>query len=62
VGAYADLVVFDPNTIVDTATYEHPFSYPLGIEGVFVNGQAVVRRGEPTSALPGRALRNGRAN
>jgi len=59
VGAYADLVVFDPETIVDTATYERPFSYPRGIGAVFVNGKAVVRNGSPTGALPGRALRNG---
>ena len=60
VGAYADLVLFDPETIVDTATYEQPFSYPRGIDAVFVNGQAVVWGGTSTGARPGRVLRGGR--
>ncbi len=59
IGAYADLVVFDPETIVDTATYERPYSYPLGVDDVWVNGAAVVRAGETTKARPGRALRGG---
>jgi N-acyl-D-amino-acid deacylase len=59
-GAYADLVVFDPETIVDTATYERPYQYPRGISHVFVNGVAVVRDGEPTNRRPGRVLRGGR--
>jgi N-acyl-D-amino-acid deacylase len=61
VGAFADLVLFDADRIVDTATYERPFSYPLGIDAVFVNGTAVVRDGAATGARPGRALRGGRA-
>ncbi len=61
VGAYADLVLFDPEKIVDTATYEAPYSYPLGIDSVWVNGRVVVRRGEATGARPGRVLRGGRA-
>jgi N-acyl-D-amino-acid deacylase len=59
VGAYADLVVFDPTTVRDTATYERPYARPIGIRDVFVNGQAVVRDGEATRARPGRALRGG---
>jgi N-acyl-D-amino-acid deacylase len=59
-GAFADLVLFDPERIVDTATYARPYSYPLGIDSVWVNGQAVVRRGETTGARPGRALRGGK--
>jgi N-acyl-D-amino-acid deacylase len=61
IGAYADLVLFDPQTIVDTATYERPYAYPLGIEDVWVNGRAVVRGGVSTHARPGRALRGGGA-
>ena len=53
-------MVFDPETIVDTATYERPYQYPRGISHVFVNGRAVVRNGEPTNRRPGRVLRGGR--
>ena len=60
-GAFADLVLFDAETIVDTATYERPYAYPLGIDGVWVNGSAVVSGGRPTGARPGKALRGGRA-
>jgi N-acyl-D-amino-acid deacylase len=58
-GAYADLVLFDASSITDTATYESPCSAPIGITAVFVNGQAVVRDGQVTGALPGRVLRGG---
>ena len=57
---HADLVVFDPERIVDRATYENPFVAPEGIRDVYVNGRAVVRDGETTGARPGRVLRNGR--
>ncbi len=60
-GYYADLVLFDPATIVDTATYEKPYAYPSGISAVWVNGEVVVRDGTPTGTLPGRVLRGGRA-
>jgi dihydroorotase/N-acyl-D-amino-acid deacylase len=58
-GAYADLVVFDPRTIADTATEEDPHQYPTGIAHVLVNGSFVVRDGAHTGARPGRALRRG---
>jgi N-acyl-D-amino-acid deacylase len=58
-GNYADLVLFDANTIRDTATYEDPYHFPVGIESVYVNGRAVLRNGEFTNARPGRVLRNG---
>jgi N-acyl-D-amino-acid deacylase len=58
-GAFADLVLFDPATIRDTATYEEPRRFPEGIRAVFVNGRAVARDGAHTGARPGRALRRG---
>ena len=56
-GNVADLVVFDPDTVQDTATYDHPRSHPEGIPFVIVNGQVVKDNGEPTGARPGRALK-----
>jgi N-acyl-D-amino-acid deacylase len=57
-GAQADLVLFDPATIDDIATYESPRQHPTGISGVWVNGIAVVRDGVHTHERPGRALRS----
>ncbi|MDE3006610.1 MAG: D-aminoacylase [Gemmatimonadota bacterium] len=57
VGAIADLMVFDPETVIDRATFDHPHQYPVGIPHVFVAGQAVVRDGEVTGARPGGILR-----
>ncbi len=56
-GMFADITVFDPNTVIDNSTYEKPQQLPTGINYVFVNGVAVVDGGKPTNALPGRALR-----
>jgi N-acyl-D-aspartate/D-glutamate deacylase len=56
-GAYADLVVFDPDTIADRATYADPHQYPEGIHHVLVNGRLVVQNGVQTEELPGRVLR-----
>jgi N-acyl-D-amino-acid deacylase len=58
VGNYADLVVFDTETIRDTATYEAPYQFPLGISHVFVNGRPVIHTGEFTKNLPGHVLRS----
>ena len=55
-GAFADLVVFDPATVADTATYEKPHSYPRGIEHVIVNGVPALGPQGLTGKLPGRAL------
>ena len=57
VGAWADLVLFDPATVADIATYESPRRHPTGIAAVWVNGTQVVRDGEHTGARPGRAVR-----
>ncbi len=56
-GAYADLVLFNPDTVADTATYEHPKRPADGIGLVMVNGRIVWRDGEHTGNRPGRALR-----
>lgn len=53
-GCFADIVVFDPATIIDHATYEHPQAYATGVSDVFVNGTQVLRGGEHTGAKPGR--------
>ncbi len=55
-GGYADVVVFDPKTIADHASFEKPHQYATGVRHVFVNGVAVLKDGEHTGALPGRAL------
>ncbi len=55
VGAVADLVVFDPRTFRDTATYDDPAQLAPGVEDLFVNGVAVIARGRFTGALAGRA-------
>jgi N-acyl-D-aspartate/D-glutamate deacylase len=59
-GAQADLVLFDPATIDDIATYASPRQHPTGILAVWVNGTAVVRDGVHTGARPGRSLRRPR--
>jgi CRP-like cAMP-binding protein len=56
-GLAADLTIFDPRTIIDTATYEQPKSYPLGIDYVLVAGRVVVDQHGHTGARPGRVLR-----
>ncbi len=57
VGHYADLVLFDPDTVRDAATFDQPRQQAQGIDYVFVNGTAVIDEGRRTDALPGRALR-----
>jgi N-acyl-D-amino-acid deacylase len=55
-GMFADVVVFDPATIADRATFEKPHQYSVGVKHVFVNGVQVLKDGEHTGAKPGRAL------
>jgi N-acyl-D-amino-acid deacylase len=57
VGCYADIVVFDPDTILDHATYDQPMQYATGVSDVWVNGVQVLRDGEHTGATPGRVVR-----
>jgi N-acyl-D-aspartate/D-glutamate deacylase len=56
-GHFADVVVFDPATVGDRATFERPHQYAVGMRHVFVNGVQVLKDGEHTGALPGRALK-----
>jgi N-acyl-D-amino-acid deacylase len=56
-GMFADLVVFDPSTVKDLATFEQPTKYSTGMRDVLVNGRAVVRNGAITEERPGRPLR-----
>ncbi len=56
-GKFADIVVFDFNTIKDTATFLNPHRYPEGIDYVIVNGKLVIDKGRHTGARPGRVLR-----
>ncbi|MBA7641846.1 hypothetical protein ES703_49531 [subsurface metagenome] len=56
-GYYADVVVFDPETIIDHATFEKPHRYATGMLHVFVNGTQVLKDGEHTGAKPGRVVR-----
>jgi len=56
-GAYADITVFDPATVIDRATFENPTMAAAGIEHVFVNGVPVWAEGQSSGERPGRALR-----
>jgi N-acyl-D-amino-acid deacylase len=56
-GYYADVVVFDPETIQDHATFEQPLQYSTGVVHVFVNGGHVLKDGEHTGEMPGRVVR-----
>lgn len=56
-GFFADLVVFDPHSIQDHATFDRPHQYATGVEHVVVNGEFVLRDGHHTGALPGRVVR-----
>ena len=58
-GFKADIVVFDPETIADCATYTDPFKYPTGVSHVLCNGKAVISEGRHTGARPGKIVRSG---
>ncbi len=56
-GFFADIAVFNPDTVIDRSTYENPNQPSTGIEYIFVNGVSVVKAGKVTGAKPGVALR-----
>jgi len=56
-GQIADIVIFDPDKVIDKATWIDPHQYPEGIPHVIVNGRAVIESGEHTGRLPGKVLR-----
>lgn len=58
-GMRANLTIFDPDRVIDRATYEEPTRYPEGIDSVIVNGVVVVERGVQQDTLPGRVIRHG---
>ena len=57
-GNWADLVVFNPDLILDRATYENPHQFPMGISYVLVNGEIVIEKGNHTGKKPGKVLRH----
>lgn len=56
-GRFADVIIFDPDTIADHATFEQPHQYATGVVHVLVNGVQVLTNGEHTGATPGRVVR-----
>ena len=56
-GAFADITMFDPATVIDSATFEQPTTPAAGIDVVMVNGQIIRENGRVTGARPGRTLR-----
>ena len=56
-GFYADVVVFDPNSIIDKADFDNPYQYSKGIEQVIINGKVVIENGEHTGELAGKVLK-----
>ena len=58
-GKAADIVVFDPETVIDRATFQDPHQYSVGIEHVLVNGTPVIDNGKHVGSRPGRVLRRG---
>ena len=57
-GNFADVVIFNPDTVKDKATYANPKQYPEGIETVLVNGVIALENGKQVNVLPGRLLKN----
>jgi N-acyl-D-amino-acid deacylase len=60
-GAFADITMFDAQTVIDTSTFEQPTTPAAGIDVVMVNGEIIREQGRVTGARPGRALRRNQA-
>jgi N-acyl-D-amino-acid deacylase len=56
-GYFADVVIFDPETIQDHATFDRPHQYATGVRDAFVNGVQVLQDGDHTGAMPGRVVK-----
>ena len=56
-GMCADITIFDPETVIDKATYKDPHNFPVGIPYVIVNGKIVINKGKYTGVLAGKTLR-----
>ena len=56
IGRSADVVIFDPETVIDRATFDDPHQFPTGIESVIVNGTLVVHQGEHLESRPGKVV------
>jgi len=61
-GYYADIVVFDPKTFRDRATFDKPHQYATGVKYLFVNGRPAIDEGKYTGTLAGRVLRKGKGD
>lgn len=57
--AFADLLVFDDGAIADTATFEDPRRYPVGLDEIYVNGRLAAQGGTPSQERAGRLIRHG---
>jgi len=56
-GNWADVVIFDPKTIIDKANFNNPYQYSKGVEYVIINGKSVIKKGQHTGELAGKVLR-----
>ena len=55
-GFFADIVIFNPDSIIDTATYDSPRQFPIGIDHVIVNGTIALKNGQSTGSISGYAI------
>ena len=58
---YGDIAIFNPDTVIDLATFQEPHQYPKGMPYVIVNGTLVIEAGRQTDALPGKILKHSKS-